>query len=348
MRETYPGAVYYYTTIPFRVYRVDFRSRDIMVRKEKRYTTRPTRLPTQVFPNLVGASVYRAVRAGDLVAVECDVQIRESVVGFKERRGSNEENYAYPLDRPASGLRYTKQFFTRNFFTTGVILSHPALNRDRVDASTIASLLYEAFLVVIPFERRDLSFGADKYRARTGPLTQNDAFVCVYDQTYGSLRLSGRILETEVLHKTFEQLVELAEHDETSDLNDDTLMAVHALASWSPKDMNDVTISDTGMVEKSAGKQRVIMPGSKGLWLLHGNEEVTIEGIFFSPAKGTVCYRARLAHETGPQYDRAQWIVPLGEVSEIPGESVIGLYDESTGEAKPLNERPPRLRGPGH
>lgn len=41
MREAYPDAVYYYTTIPYRVYLVGFHSKEILVKKEKRYTTSP-------------------------------------------------------------------------------------------------------------------------------------------------------------------------------------------------------------------------------------------------------------------------------------------------------------------
>jgi len=46
LREAYPGAVYYYATRPLRVYRVTQQSRQVQVRSEKHYTTRPKTLPT--------------------------------------------------------------------------------------------------------------------------------------------------------------------------------------------------------------------------------------------------------------------------------------------------------------
>jgi len=46
MREAYPGAVYYYMTKPYRVYRVRTYARLVEVRHEKRYTTKPSMLPT--------------------------------------------------------------------------------------------------------------------------------------------------------------------------------------------------------------------------------------------------------------------------------------------------------------
>jgi DEAD/DEAH box helicase domain-containing protein len=51
MREAYPGAVYY-TGQPFRIYRVLEQAKKIQARSEAHYTTKPTALPTLVFPNL--------------------------------------------------------------------------------------------------------------------------------------------------------------------------------------------------------------------------------------------------------------------------------------------------------
>ena len=52
MREAYPGAIYYYATVPYRVTRVNLKGRQVQVRREKRYTTRPNRLPDRVFPRM--------------------------------------------------------------------------------------------------------------------------------------------------------------------------------------------------------------------------------------------------------------------------------------------------------
>ncbi|HAL61567.1 MAG TPA: hypothetical protein DCP08_04060 [Chloroflexi bacterium] len=336
MREAYPGAVYYYTTIPYRVYLTSLHSKNILVRREKRYTTRPVRLPTQVFPNLTTGNVHRAVRHGELAVIECNLQIRESLLGFKERRGSKEQNYVYPIDMALTNVRYTKPRFTRNYFTTGVVLSHPVLNRERVDVRTIASLLYEAFLILIPFERRDVNFAADKYRVQRGPVNEGDRFVCIYDQTYGSLRLSGRILQGDVLQKTFDRLVDLAEHDETVELNCETLEAIDAMKLSLLETMEDIFFAEIELPPPPGEFERVIMPGSKGLYIRGGNEELLIEGVFFSPADNALRYRVKSEGEIGLDDSNLERTVPIDALVEIPGESEMGLYYYDTGEIKPV------------
>lgn len=64
LREAYPGALYYYATHPLRVYRITQQSRQVLVRPEKRYTTKPKVLPTLVFPNLSRGNVFRGASWG--------------------------------------------------------------------------------------------------------------------------------------------------------------------------------------------------------------------------------------------------------------------------------------------
>ena len=52
MREAYPGAIYYYATRPYRVYKVLPRSKKVLVRGARYYTTSPNQGPTMVYPNL--------------------------------------------------------------------------------------------------------------------------------------------------------------------------------------------------------------------------------------------------------------------------------------------------------
>src|SRR6185437_5622224 len=121
-----------YITQPYRVYSVYVNTRTVLVRKEKRYTTRPLYVSTQVFPNLSTGNTFRARKFGDLLIVECNLQIREALNGFQERRGPNKLAVNYPMDVSTTGVHFKLPRFTHNYFTTGVILSHPALNRDKV------------------------------------------------------------------------------------------------------------------------------------------------------------------------------------------------------------------------
>lgn len=337
MREAYPGAVYYYTAKPYRVYRVRVHSRLVDVRHEKRYTTKPQMLPTLLFPNLTAENVYVSHKYGDLTAVECSLQVRESVLGFKEQRGPNEFAVTYPLDH-SSGLYFNQPRFTRNYFTTGVVLAHPVFNKSNVQRDTIASLLFEIFLMVIPFERHDIHFGSDKYRAKRGPINEEDKFISIYDQTYGSLRLSGRILEQQVLTQVLERLeklVELIRYDKLSDNNPETIIALEQiLESLSQSPIEFSFHPDEDLLEDANRFEKIIMPGSKGLNIKKGNEEFFIDGVFFSPAIKGLAYRGKHISEKTKKHKNAIISIPLDSLKEIPGESKLGLYNYETGEIK--------------
>jgi len=283
IREAYPGAVYYYITKPFRVYKVNLHSRLIQVRKEKRYTTRPQSLPTLVFPNLGSGNVYRCKKYGDLIVAECNLQIRESVCGYRERRGPNELTFSYPPDSIETGIYFHLPRFTRNYFTTGVVITHPALNKDGVNCEALANLLYEFFLILISFERRDINVSADKHRTQRGPITEGSKFVALYDQTYGSLRLSGRILEDDILQKILQEIIKLLKDHVTFELESATVSALKALHGSVLQGGEDL-ILDTGAPPEALPRkyERVILPGSKGLNVTKNNEEFEVEAVFFS------------------------------------------------------------------
>jgi len=336
MREAYPGAVYYYMTKPYRVYRVRTYSRLVEVRHEKRYTTKPLMLPTLVFPNFTSGNVYKSQKYGDLIAVECNLQIREAIVGFKERRGPNESTVNYPLD-PSLGCYFDQSRFTRNYFTTGVVLTHPIFNRPKVRCDVIANLLFEAFLMVIPFERRDIHFANDKHRVKSGTINEGDRFVCIYDQTYGSLRLSSRMLEEQTLKRVVGKAVELAQHDENLDISLETMEALEqVLVSLSESPVDISFGPGDGYKKKTDQFVKVIMPGSKGLDIKKDNEEFFVEGVFFSPSFKGLAYRGKHLSEKTSRFNDMVVSIPADSLKEIPGETKFGLYNLETGELKEL------------
>lgn len=86
-------------------------TRKVSVRKEKRYFTKPTKMPLQISPNVAPDDLYADVLHGQLWMTECNLAIRETVVGFKERRGNNEFNVAYPLTHH-SVFSFDQPYFT--------------------------------------------------------------------------------------------------------------------------------------------------------------------------------------------------------------------------------------------
>lgn len=336
MREAYPGAVYYYMTKPYRVYRVRIHSRLVEVRHEKRYTTKPLTLPTLVFPNFTPGNVYTSQRYDNLIAVECNLQIREAIVGFKERRGPSELTVNYPLDSSLS-FYFDQSRFTRNYFTTGVVLTHPIFNSPKVRCDVIANLLFEAFLMVIPFERRDISFANDKHRVKSGTINEGDRFICIYDQTYGSLRLSSRILEGQALKQVVGKAVELAQHDESLDINLETIEALEQVLASLSESPVDISFDPGEDLPRETDRfARVIMPGSKGLNIKKNNEEFFVEGVFFSPSLKGLAYRGKHLSEKSSSLNNVVISIPADSLKEIPGESKLGLYDYETGEVKEI------------
>lgn len=330
MREAYPGAVYYYTTRPFRVYKVNLYTKLVQARRERRYTTSPQSLPTLVFPNLTLGNVYQSKIHDDLITADCNLQIRESICGFKERRGPNEYIRRYPMAGRELSIYFNQPRFTRNYFTSGVVITHPALDRERVQRQTLAHLLYEAFLILIPFERRDINFASDKHRIQRGPIVEGSHFICVYDQTYGSLRLSSRILEGDTLSRTLAQASELSQYEEIPEINPETVEAIELLYLSSLQEGSDLWFEPELPLPTSAGRtEPVILPGSKGLNRLRNNEEVVVSAVFFSPSVGGLCYRGKYEALFD---DTVEVIIPIAHLATIPGESKIGRYNYDAGE----------------
>ncbi len=336
MREAYPGAVYYHIARPYRVVTVSLSRRTVRVRYEKRYTTKPSIVPSLIYPDLGAGSIFTAYRFGNLFAVESNVQVKEMVTGFKERRGPKELPVKYPFT--AGGLFFRQPYFTRTYFTTGVVILHEALSKPGVKTDQVSNLLYECFLMEIPFERQDVNYSSGVLRAGREPIKEQSKFVTIYDQTYGSLRLSGRILERGVIARVFTRALELARSDGPFALDPPTLECIEALHEAVSQDCVPLFQEDqlgTSAAVNRSGLIQVILPGSVGVDLKHHNEDFVVEDVFYSPQDAELRYRGRRASITD---ETVKITVPIRNLVPIPGESQLGWYNPSTGEI--LQEAP--------
>ena len=355
MREAYPGAVYYYATMPYRVTRVNVKSKTVTVRREKRFTTKPQKTLPAVFPRLSPGGVFAASRQGGLISMEASLLVRESIRGVIEQRGRSETPYPYPLAREM-GFFQDQPYFSRNYFTTGVVILHPALglgtgssadgvsagqevpapevsgHAGAVNLETMAGLVYEAFLLRIPFERQDIGFAADRLRVTREPYFQKgQLFLTVYDQTYGSLRLSTRLLEPGALAQVLAEaaLLSMRPANGSGKANAAVTGALVEMA----RTAFDVPQQAMAFGGESANEQRdparwerVVMPGSKGL-MIRTNEEFMVLGILNTPVG--ISYEGTPASMEG---SGASLMPLLTDVAEIPGESQVGWYDLESGE----------------
>lgn len=184
LREAYPGAIYYYMAKPYRVKKINFKNREILVGRCRRWTTKPiTR--TMVFPDFLnGISMLRRSEEGFLT--ECEMQISEQVLGFTEKRGPTEKNYEYCM-----GSDFYHRSINRFFSTTGICWRFP-------DGGTcsagIAEAVFRAYCARFGIDERDIGFGV--FYAKSSPFSDEPIQgVTIFDTTDGSLRLTQRLGE---------------------------------------------------------------------------------------------------------------------------------------------------------
>ena len=335
MREAYPGAVYYYQTRAYRIVRIRKPQKTIDVRAEKRYFTSPKMLPVIILPNLTQDNIYQDLRFGELRVIECAMQINEAVVGFREHRGANIMDVEYPLNSDL-GLYFDLPKFSRYVFTSGVIFDHPSLSKPQVKVDAISRVIYEAFLMIVPFEPQDINAGSDKHRSSREGIEEGMRFACVYDQTYGSLRLTSKLVDAEVLRKVFRMAVDISEASETFELNADSLAALKDVARDAESEPKKVEITNSIMTNSKYVE--IIKEGSYGLNTTKDNEEFLVEAIFFSPLFGELAYRGKhviqkkKAESENRYHSATSVIVPAKSIQQLVGLSQLAYYDYETGE----------------
>jgi DEAD/DEAH box helicase domain-containing protein len=328
MREAYPGGIYYYTTKAYRVYKILVPQRLVQVRREKRYTSKPTLLPVQIYPNFSPDNVFRAEKRDRLILVECNLQISESIAGFRERRGPNEQTVAYPLDS-TSGVFYPRPRFSRNYFTSGVVITHPLLNSERVNLQSLSRLLYEAYVMKIPFERRDIWHGSGKHKKPRAMIPEGSRFIALYDSVYGSLRLTSRILDEGVLEGVLALAIDLSLLPGQLQLDQESKHVLSELLDSAKCAMNEYFLESDGQLVSQPNKVRVIKPGSRGLWVKGNNEEFKVERVGPHPSYPGLCYFGWVVGDKRRPSDIR--IIPMQDLAEIPGESELATYNYLTG-----------------
>ena len=227
LREAYPGAIYYYQARSYRVYRINHDRRTVDVKRENKYLTKPILLPPRIIPNQTEGNVFVSARFGETNVVECNLLIQESVIGYQEQCVPNKIGHLYPLEK--GPIIYEQDMFSQSYFTSGVLFYHEALNNEKVNCSLLSNILYESYLSVIPFERFDISFGHGLQKVEHQSCEKEKRFLAIHDKTYGSLRLTSRLTEAEIIRKTIAKALEIAVHDRRFRLNDETLCALRSI-----------------------------------------------------------------------------------------------------------------------
>ena len=324
LREAYPGGVYKHLMESYRVYRVNIRSKEILVRREKRYVTKPKPLPVKIMPNVQHGRMRQAIGLGDAIILEGDAQIREAVGGFEEMRGQTKTNVTYPNIAHVSGVTWPHPMFSNQYGSSAIALFHPVLEEKGVELAALSNLFLEALLLAQPFERNDLGEASGLLNVALMDL-KGCHFLSVFDGTNGSLRLSGRFLEDHILEDALSILEDVASGQ---GLRPETQRAVGALAESARHERKNLLLPEPTSEED---KVPIILPGSFGWSLPHGRQEFVIDSHFVHPKDG-LKYRGHLKFWERSKDAGATMSLPIGAVEIVPGESKIGLYDYETGD----------------
>ena len=256
-------------------------------------------------------------------------------IGFEERRGPNTFQTSYPLDAHQTGIYYQQARFSRNMYTTGIVLHHPDLQGD-APRGQLAELILDAFRLTVPFESRDIGVTTDKLRVERPGLPKGDHVIVIYDQTYGSLRLSSRLLGDGILARVLLTAVTLAAHDLHATPHDEDLPQVcrtlQRLAHDAAQSAQTPAWAAAAPPPTDAERVQVLLPGTTGICLLHDHREMQITQVYYSPRAG-LQYKGRLS--TDNAWDTHLTVVPVGGVQAIPGVSALGWYDLDLGEIVP-------------
>jgi DEAD/DEAH box helicase domain-containing protein len=271
------------------------------------------------------SGIFSAARQGSLFNGEVQLLVRESINGVIEQRGGNENVYPYPLPREL-GFFMDQPFFNRNYFTTGVVISDPVLSAPGIYPPALAELLYDVFLLLVPFDQQDIGWAADSFREEHLPTIQAEQpFLAIFDQVYGSLRLSARLLEPGLLGCVLLEACLIAGQQELAAINPPGRQALKQLCRTAFSERVQHMAFGVKELPTPEGAERVILPDSKGL-LLRSSEEFRVVRIIHLP--GSICYEGIPASMAGT----AATVMPqLADVAEIPGESHVGLYYPESG-----------------
>ena len=154
-----------------------------------------------------------------------------------------------------------------------------------------------------------------------GFVSLNDRFLAIYDQNLGSLRLSSRMMDQDILRKCGDTSIKIAEAG--GGRSAEVMNFLKCLREEIEQEIVPVPISKT---TESAPKVSVIMPGSVGIC---NSRRVIVGKVFYHPQHG-ICYKGKA--ESG----EVDMLVPFANMEECE-ESKMGLYDPDMGDVEEEN-----------
>ena len=194
LRECYPGATYLHLARAYEVAAWHTSTFDLFIRVKPSKPNRSTqpRIKTWINAGISSSDVLEGhiIASDSGFMTECNMQITERVEGYNDGR-TGEFNSYKELQKRDPNLRAK----SRNFRTSGIVLcvkqdwfKKNAVKRAFVD------LLREVFVREFSISPQDVGSAASNISIRSVEgVGLHGSCVAIYDETYGSLRLTERL-----------------------------------------------------------------------------------------------------------------------------------------------------------
>lgn len=303
LRECYPGATYLHLARAYEVAAWHTGSFETFIRVKRGTPGRSTRprITTWINAGLTQADLLEShvLRGESGFLAECQMQITERVEGYVDGRTDRFNSYQ-DLQSRNPNMRAR----SRNFRTSGVVLR---IDRDWFKKTsvkgTFADRLREVFVREYSVSPQDVGSAASNILVRTpdgGRL--RGRCVAVFDETYGSLRL------TERLYLKFEHVLDrLATAAAESTTEGDDFESIVARIRHELTTFTATGVSDTASTDLPTGYEQVFRKGSRVCYRQAGQMAVDVEVIQPTLMDGKLMYQVKVLQKPGRQPAR-QWI----------------------------------------
>lgn len=292
MREAYPGAIYRYRMIPYRVIRVDTTRKVVNVCRGRSYITSPMNTPVTIYPIMTSINRLHDGHSGFRI-MDADAHVYHAVTGFKQ----SGTDYPYPLlGQPIDPIKYSKSKFSSRKRTSGFFLLSPDLNACTTEThQKIALLLFEMFVTAIPYDRQDVDYGTGVIKASAHNINVGDKFIAIFDQVRGSLRLSSKLIDHDVLYQCVSGAHKFSnENDDYKECSNFFAKLKKQSKGWEESDIvnvSEIEVIKPESVGVSSSGARVVIKD-----IVYGVKEKTLIYIGHEEGNPAVSYRVPIHH----------------------------------------------------
>lgn len=318
LRECYPGATYLHLARAYEVAAWHTNSFDLFIRVKPSVPNRLTqpRIKTWINAGITSADILEdhivASESGFLT--ECQMQITERVEGYID--GHTGEFHSYQdLQQRDPNLRAR----SRNFRTSGILL---CVKQDWFKKTSVkrafADLLREVFVREYSISPQDIGSAASNISIRSGDGGGlHGACIAIYDETYGSLRLTERLyLEFNHVLARLSAAMEMdsAEYDLDS-----------VIVTRIQDEISTFTVigaTNELVVDAPTGYERVFTKGSRVCYQQAGAMSIDVEVIQPTIMDGKLMYQVKIPLKPGQQPAK-KWIA----ASAIEPSAIADVWD---------------------